>query len=736
MSPTPNLIFVAGMHRSGTSAISGSLEILGATHSRDLFSSDTANLKGYFESRQVVELNDEILRELGRSWNDCRSVPAVTESIRRKFMPKIKSILEAANVGDGVFVLKDPRLSLLPSLWIDGAREVGLEPAFLIALREVEASANSIIRRDGLSEEAATSIVLRYLLDAELGTRDVTRAFLEIEKLIEDPVREFMRVQTELGIVWPAAPDAKAGSLREFLDPGMLKKPAPLEVPQTKLAKEALHSLKSLAQTPRDKEPLVSLDAISSEFALSCEAIHDRMCAQQLRLAIERKWELDAMKTSSDETLHGGQRKVRHPSPFSAGALRFAARLVNPLSPRTARRFRNSASKRDPIHLPVSEDRLQHKQAVTGSRTATYVPFEPPTPKDHRVRVLAHYLPQFHPIEENNEWWGHGFTEWTNVTRAVPNFQGHYQPHLPDHMGFYDLRLPEVMSEQMRIAKAYGIHGFSYYFYWFSGKILLERPLRQMLEDKSIDMPFCLNWANENWTRNWSGDNRSILMQQDYSLDDATNFLNYIRPYMEDSRYIRISGKPVLIVYKASVIPMMTEIIDVWRETVASWGEDGIYLIGADTGKGETAQSLGFDAGVQFPPHKMHHKTVTDDLEGLRPGFFGEIYDYKELADFELTRTEPSEKLFRSTMLSWDNTARRGTGSRIFSNFSIETYQKWMTHICRNVLKDDKYSEDEKIVFVNAWNEWAEGAHLEPDQQLGFSYLQATYDSLLAAEES
>ncbi|MEP6018714.1 MAG: hypothetical protein ABJ251_09540 [Paracoccaceae bacterium] len=228
-------------------------------------------MKRYFESQQVVELNDEILREMGRSWNDCRPIPAVTESIRRQFAPRIKSILEAADVSDGAFVLKDPHLSLLPSLWIEGAKEAGLEPAFLIALQAIEASATSIIRRAGLSEEAATSIVLRYLLAVEEGTRDVTRAFLEIEQLVRDPVREFMRVQTELGIDWPVAPDAKADSLREFLDSGMLKELVPLEGPQTKLAKGALHLLKSFTQARRDEEQLVSLDANSAEFALSRE---------------------------------------------------------------------------------------------------------------------------------------------------------------------------------------------------------------------------------------------------------------------------------------------------------------------------------------------------------------------------------------------------------------------------------------------------------------------------------
>lgn len=419
-------------------------------------------------------------------------------------------------------------------------------------------------------------------------------------------------------------------------------------------------------------------------------------------------------------------------------ALLSAALKLSPfLSSRTVRRFRNSAAKRDPRQRlgkfgeHVTDSSPEFRASQQGE---DFFPYAPPDRIDPKVRLIAHYLPQFHPFPENDDWWGKGFTEWTNVGKAVPNFPGHHQPHCPIHFGYYDLRVPEVMAEQAEVAKAYGVTGFSYYFYWFNGKTLMELPLQQMLHRDDIDMPFCLNWANENWTRRWDGRERDVLIGQDYSVEDSLKLLRHVRQYMEDRRYIRIDGRPVFVVYRADIVPEIRKITDAWRAEARSWGWPDLYLIAAQSfGVGNPIR-MGFDAAMEFPPHQVERKDITDDLGVHNPDFCGSIFDYNVVVDAELAKAEPDYKLFRSAMLSWDNTARNQNAPKIMARFSIQAYKRWLSHLCREVLANSKYSQDEKIVFVNAWNEWAEGTHLEPDRRFGFAYLQATHEALASCE--
>ena len=322
---------------------------------------------------------------------------------------------------------------------------------------------------------------------------------------------------------------------------------------------------------------------------------------------------------------------------------------------------------------------------------------------------------------------GKGFTEWTNVTKAKPNFKGHYQPHRPIHLGYYDLRVPEVMQEQAQLAKNYGVYGFSYYFYWFDGVVLMETPLRAMLNNKSIDMPFCLTWANENWTRRWTGDEQDVLIAQNYSETDAIALLQYMMDYFQDERYIRIDGKPIFIIYRPNDIPNIKQISHLWRKEAEKHGLPGLYLISVKFYNMTAPEDIGFDALVEFPPHKLNW-TSAKNIEVTNREFSGTIIDYEETIQNSAYIEEPTYKLFRSVMLSWDNTARRQNSPHIFSNFSIRTYQRWLAYVVNKVYRNEKYSQDEKLVFINAWNEWAEGTHLEPDEKFGYSYLQATYD--------
>ncbi|MGY2137200.1 glycoside hydrolase family 99-like domain-containing protein [Pseudomonas reactans] len=346
------------------------------------------------------------------------------------------------------------------------------------------------------------------------------------------------------------------------------------------------------------------------------------------------------------------------------------------------------------------------------------------------VKLIAFYLPQFHPFPENDEWWGKGFTEWTNVTKAFPNYVDHYQPHYPIHSGYYDLRVAEVMEEQARLAKEYGVYGFSYYFYWFAGTILMGKPLEQMLANPKVDMPFCFTWANENWSRRWDGQENDILIAQHHSDADSMAFILHLMQYFKDERYIKIDGKPVLIIYRASIIPDMEKTALLWRQELEKNGFPGIYLICAQSFGIKSPEEFGFDASVEFPPHTVSSTDVRHELQMTNAEFGGNIFSYDQVVANAVASKEPDYKLFRAAMLSWDNTARKQHNSHTFHGFSLLRYKQWLSSITNSVFNNSKYSKDEKLVFVNAWNEWAEGTHLEPDRKFGYGYLQATYDVL------
>jgi len=352
------------------------------------------------------------------------------------------------------------------------------------------------------------------------------------------------------------------------------------------------------------------------------------------------------------------------------------------------------------------------------------------------VRLIAFYLPQFHPIAENDRWWGKGFTEWRNVVRAVPNFAGHYQPHLPGELGFYDLRVPETRAQQAALAREHGIHAFCYYHYWFSGKRLLERPLDEVVASGVPDFPFCICWANENWTRRWDGLDDDILIAQQYRDDDALAFIRDALPILADARYVRIDGRALLLVYCASHIPDAQRWTAVWREEAARAGVGGLYLamVQSVNQREQDPRKLGFDAAVEFPPHLFGISNVTAALEGVRPGFRGAILDYIATARFGLAKPRPDYTLFRGVMPGWDNTARGQDSANSFVNAEPPNYERWLCGIVDTT--HAWHRGEERIVFINAWNEWAEGCHLEPDQRYGRAFLEATQRALHVARST
>lgn len=361
-----------------------------------------------------------------------------------------------------------------------------------------------------------------------------------------------------------------------------------------------------------------------------------------------------------------------------------------------------------------------------------YVPFTevPYDFNEDDVKLIAFYLPQFHAIPENDLWWGKGFTEWTNVTKAVPQFRGHYQPHLPGELGFYDLKLVENMKAQIDLAKHYGVHGFCFYHYWFDGKRLLERPVDQFIENKDLDFPFCLCWANENWSRRWDGQDHEILIKQNHSDHDDLEFIKDLCRYLKDYRYIKVNGKPLVIIYRPALLPNFIKTAEIWRQYSRENGIGEIFILGVSWGITHPTQ-YGLDGLVEFPPHCIHEygsDLINDQIEILNPEFNGLIYDLKSFVDQEKYLFDVDYKLFKTVSPSWDNTARKPNNGTIYHNSSPEVYKKWLKNVIRYTNKNLK---EEKIVFINAWNEWAEGAHLEPDRKYGYGYLEETKNALI-----
>lgn len=357
-------------------------------------------------------------------------------------------------------------------------------------------------------------------------------------------------------------------------------------------------------------------------------------------------------------------------------------------------------------------------------------------------RLLAFYLPQFHPIPENDLWWGRGFTEWTNVVKAKALFRGHHQPHLPSDLGFYDLRVPEVRQAQADMAHRYGIDAFCYYHYWFNGRRLLNRPFDEVLTSGRPNFPFCLCWANENWTRTWDGTEREVLMQQRYSVDDDRAHFDHLLTAFQDSRYLRIDGKPLFLVYRTELLPDAARTAEVWRERASAAGVGELYLARVENFVAHTdPKTIGFDASVEFAPDwrvlpaAMFRRSRWDLWVKMQYKLWRipRVYSYEALMRRMMAKPQVSYKRFRTVTPRWDNSPRRASEGAIFHGSTPELYERWLRATIQETT--DTFQGDERLVFVNAWNEWAEGCHLEPDQLWGRAFLEATARAVRSVRE-
>ncbi|MDD3596885.1 glycoside hydrolase family 99-like domain-containing protein [Sulfuricurvum sp.] len=353
------------------------------------------------------------------------------------------------------------------------------------------------------------------------------------------------------------------------------------------------------------------------------------------------------------------------------------------------------------------------------------------------MKIIAFYLPQFHEIEENNKWWGKGFTEWTNVKKSKAIFTGHNQPRIPLNNNYYDLADIEVMKWQSKIAKEYGIYGFCYYHYWFNGKKLLEKPLEQMLQNNDVEMPFCLSWANEPWTRTWDGLEKNILMPQIYGgIEEWHKHYAYLANYFKDNRYIKINNRPVFLLYRSESIKNVDEMIQCWEELALQDGFAGIFCVETLTGIQHMPVTKNSKAVVQFEPMYTFSNNKTSFFQkkidqwyrkfvmnGLKTRSYN--YIWKRIIQRKIVLFE-NKKTFLGAFVDWDNSPRRAEKGLCFRGVDIQKFKLYF----QKQLEKAKKMDQESFVFINAWNEWAEGTYLEPDEYNGYSYLEAIKNSV------
>lgn len=348
------------------------------------------------------------------------------------------------------------------------------------------------------------------------------------------------------------------------------------------------------------------------------------------------------------------------------------------------------------------------------------------------IHLITYYLPQYHPTDENNKWWGKGFTEWSNVTRTIPYFIGHHQPQLPIDVGFYDLRLIETQKRQIELAKKFGIFGFCFYYYWFSGKKILNKPTENYLNNpKTLNFPYCLCWANHSWSKTWENEDE-ILINQEYLPEDPLKFIKEITPFLKDKRYIKIDGKPLLLIYQPNDMPNPKETFKIWRNYCRNEGIGELFLINVKTFPEQNPNMYDLDGCAEQPPLSPWPQTIKKDIEFIDSRATPLVVDLNKFVNEKLYYDNVDFLQFKGVMNAWDNTARKKQNGIVYSS-SPETYKKWLKDCIYFTKKN--MDKNKQFVFINGWNEWAEGAHLEPDTRYGYGYLKATADAILETKD-
>lgn len=755
-------LIVLGPHRSGTSALTRVLSLSGAalpTHllpAVDGLPNDGNSQAGFWESKTLMLLHEEALASAGSRWDDPFDMsPTWFQSADAEAYTHRLAEALAAEFGDApLIVAKDPRISRLAPIWKATLQKLQVEANWVIAVRNPLDVAASLNHRDGFPQPKGLLLWLTYFLAAERHTRDEIRIFVSYADLLEDWRGVISQIGNRLGLSFSRRSHLAGAEIDDFLDLKLRHHTAAASEVAVRedvsgWVKDAFRwALQAAAGKPVDS---IQLDDIHLAFHQASTAFGPLLAAaeygSQKRLEEESRLiqEVKDLKrglASRKDDLNRIKGELANMRQIADHRQKEITMLNVKKSEEIARAkaekmlsLHIAAEREDKLDRALGDlrfevrsirDRLEVKTATHSVSKSSGVQLETRSMPTGRVKAIAFYLPQFHPIAENDQWWGKGFTEWTNVTRAKPCFTSHQQPLLPSELGFYDLRIPEVQIQQASLAREYGIAGFCYYYYWFHGRKLLERPLEGMLASGEPDFPFCLCWANENWTRRWDGEDEAILIAQEHSPESDARFIDDVLPALLDPRYIKRNGEPLLLVYRADLLADPLRTTSVWREAACAAGLPGLHLCAV--WKVENPLPLGFDGLVEFPPHHFPHKRISDELEGATDDFEGEVFDYAAGVEAVEQLKERVFPVYRGVMSGWDNTPRRGEKAWIFVNNTAEVYGKWLKKVVRESAA--RRGEDDQFVFINAWNEWAEGATLEPSRMHGRSYLEATRSAL------
>lgn len=366
---------------------------------------------------------------------------------------------------------------------------------------------------------------------------------------------------------------------------------------------------------------------------------------------------------------------------------------------------------------------------MSSAYSSEFVKFKQNNRSESKVKYIAFYLTQFHKSIDNDNWWGKNYTEWDSVVKSVPRYKDHYQPHLPVDIGFYNLLDKNTWLQQVEIANNYGVSGFCFYFYWFNGRRVLDKPLELFLNNKDIDIEFCFFWANESWTRTWHGvsdnnsDKNEMLIEQIHNHDDDRNLMEYLcKNVFCDTRYIFLENKPLLVIYNVELFPDIKKTTQIWQQIAIDHGFSGIHLSFIDNSDEISPLTVGFDSVVQFSPKglKCKKKSNIKALDGKVRNKHIKVFSYEDAVYSEKDRVF-NNPTFRSCFMSWDNEARRSGNGISWYGSTPSLFENYLLNMTEYAIKNPICNES--FVFINAWNEWAEGAHLEPDRKYGYAWL-------------
>jgi glycosyltransferase involved in cell wall biosynthesis len=852
----PVVYVVLGMHRSGTSALTAGLELLGIPIGNSMHPPGPDNPKGFWEDREILAINEELLRELNSAYDGFLSSQKLileSSSIQALKIKAISLVKKRLLENSRRWGIKDPRMARLLPFWDLVFKASKCDVKFICALRNPLAVVESLRVRNNIPYSKSLLLWAQHMLPIAKVLLTSNGVLIDYDDYIDRPYEQLKRIADSFKLKLPQKNSKKIIEFESFfLDPSLRHHQYSIDdlemdpsVPDFVLQLYKLF-LKFKDDFKENSEfHVTEFQKISNEIsaAESCipiielledqrlqlwneialkdgrivaitsdiQGLHQSVTERDTRIELltsdiqglhqtvterdaqvqslgqtvterdtrieqltsdiqglhqtvtERDHEIFWLKKGLEDSrneiiaiLNTNSWKITKPMRFVRRKLYdepkvFIKNSLFTITRKVWRALPIDGSKKNyikysfnklvgkvflqksitPAQSLKSENFLVSNLENTGGHVPEFVSLTNDPPLLVKpVKLICFYLPQFHEIEENNLWWGTGFTEWTNVVPSRPNFAGHYQPHIPGDLGYYNLLDAGVQEKQVNLAKIYGVEGFCFYFYWFGGKRLLEAPVLNFLENKALDLPFCLCWANENWSRRWDGLDGEILIQQSHSPSDDIEFIKYLSKYLEDDRYIRINGKPLILVYRPRLLPSAKDTSTRWRKWCRENGIGEIYLAYTQSFENDDPKIFGFDAAIEFPPNNSSPPNITTEIMPIsEQGFSGTVYDWNIFPERSERYIEPDYTLFRSVCPGWDNTARRGRNGTIFINNSPTGFKRWLKNAIVHTVKAKK-NKDERLVFVNAWNEWAEGAHLEPDQKSGYAYLQATREAM------